>query len=120
MSALTAWPPGYGAQPLARSPSNASVTGLVGSVWLSAMPDTKLPPLSSSAIRNTSFTVKVPVDPGGALKAIVFAPCTSHCGLISSICCDQLADEGSAKPPCTCRPLIARTACTQEEIPSTE
>src|SRR5215831_11686972 len=121
-SAVTAWPSafGYGVQPVVVSPSARFAAGFVGSDMLSAMDETKLPPLSSSAISETPCTLNVPVDPAGALNAIVFAPLTSHCGLISSICCVQLADDGSAKPPCTGPPLIERTACAHEDSPRTE
>src|SRR5215831_19066326 len=121
-SAVTAWPSafGYGVQPVVVSPSARFAAGFVGSDMLSATLETKLPPLSSSATSETPLTVKVPVDPAGALKAMVFAPATSHCGLISSICWVQLADDASAKPPCTGPPLIERTACTHEDNPSTE
>src|SRR5882672_11495596 len=118
MSALTVVF-GYGAQPLTRSPSSAFCAGLVGSCSLSLTLATKLAPLSSSPIKLTSFTVKVPVVPAGALRAIVFGPCASHCGLISSICVDQLACEGKMNPPCAGLPLTERSACTQEDKPNT-
>src|SRR5262249_40977791 len=113
-------PFGYGVQPVVVSPSARFVAGVVGADMLSAMAGTKFPPLSSSAISATAFTEKGPVAPAGALNPTGFAPAANHRRGVCSLFWVQLADEGSAKPPCPGPPLIERTACAHEDSPRTE